>query len=176
MNKFFTNDNQLLEWVGAAENIRKDFGINKALGYLIGEKFYSIIKLIYCCQKLITSIEEQRKKPNYHPIQEEGVGENKSVINLDEIYEEQLKRIEIARDVLIEFANLTKKSFKQREIKKYFDSNPRFGLFGHTLSEKEHEFLVEKGAVEHSLETELEDAFIYGEMRNYLLSEPGHQL
>ena len=75
----------------------------------------------------------------------------------------------MAREVLIEFSKLIKESFESYEIKKYFDSNPRFGAFGHTTSEEEHKFLVEKEAIEHSLETEVEDALIYGEMRDYLL-------
>jgi len=37
MGKIFINDNQLQEWVDAAEGIAEDFGIEKGLGYLIGE-------------------------------------------------------------------------------------------------------------------------------------------
>jgi len=168
-NSFFTNENQLSEWIEAAKGIRESFGIGKALGYLIGEKFYNIIHLIYSYRKTIKSIEEQRKKSDYNPIDEYEAEGVKFVTNLDEDYELRLKKIEMAREILVEFAGLIKKSFTPYEIRKYFDSNPRFGAFGHTMSEEEHKFLVEKGAIEHSLETEVEDALIYGEMRDYLL-------
>ena len=105
-NSFFINGNQLDEWIKAAENIRESFGPQKALGYLIGEKFYNTIRSIHSSRRIIKSIEEQRKKAN-----------------------------------------------------------------GHVLSEEEHELMVSKGAIEHSLETEIEDAFIYGEMVKYLMGE-----
>jgi len=168
-SSFFTNERQLSEWIEAAEGIKDSFGINKALGYLIGEKFYNIIHLVYSYRKTINFIDELRKKPDLNPIQEyEEVG-SKGVANLDEDYTRQFKNIEVAREALDEFSGLIKKSFTAYEIKQYLNSNPRFGPFGHTVSEKEHKLLVEKGAVEHSLETEVEDAFIYGEMRHYLL-------
>jgi len=167
--KFFTNENQLSEWIKASEGIKDSFGINKALGYLIGEKFYNLIRLIYSYKKMNKSHEEQRKKPDYNPIDEYEVEGIKLVSNLDEDYERRLKRIEMGREILVEFSKMIKKSFTPIEIRKYFDSNPRFGSLGHTVSEGEHKFLVEKGAVEHSLETEVEDALIYGEMREYLL-------
>lgn len=43
MWKILINENQLKEWVEAAGRIKEDFGIDRALGYLIGEKFYSIV-------------------------------------------------------------------------------------------------------------------------------------
>ena len=42
---YFTNENQLQQWIEAAEIIKEEFGIEKALGYLIGEKFYDIVKI-----------------------------------------------------------------------------------------------------------------------------------
>jgi hypothetical protein len=43
MGKILTNDNQLQERADASEGIAKDFGIEKALGYLLGEKFYNLV-------------------------------------------------------------------------------------------------------------------------------------
>lgn len=37
-NSFFADEGQLSKWVEAAETIEEEFGIDKALGYLIGEK------------------------------------------------------------------------------------------------------------------------------------------
>ena len=80
-NSFFTNENQLSEWIEASEGIKDSFGINKALGYLIGEKFYTIIHLIYSSRKVLKTIEEQRKKPDYNPIDEYEVEGVKLVSN-----------------------------------------------------------------------------------------------
>lgn len=38
MGKIFLDDNQLEKWVQAAEGIAEDFHIEKALGYLTGER------------------------------------------------------------------------------------------------------------------------------------------
>ena len=73
-----------------------------------------------------------------------------------------------AKEVLIEFSKLIRKTFEANEIRKYLSSNPRFGPLGHVFSEKQHKSWVEKGVVEHSVETEIEDAFIFGEMIKYL--------
>jgi hypothetical protein len=57
-NSFFVNKNQLVEWVKAAEDIKERFGINKALGYLIGEKFYNIVSILCSDRKMINHIDE----------------------------------------------------------------------------------------------------------------------
>jgi len=38
---------------------------------------------------------------------------------------------------------------------------------GHVASEEDHDFMIEKGALEHSLDTEVEDAMILGDMMKY---------
>lgn len=43
-DSFFVNENQLQDWVSAAEGIRDEFGVEKALWYVIGEKFYNVLK------------------------------------------------------------------------------------------------------------------------------------
>ena len=42
MGKIFINDNQLQERVDASEKIEERFGLEKALGYLIGENYYNL--------------------------------------------------------------------------------------------------------------------------------------
>lgn len=59
---------------------------------------------------------------------------------------------------------MIKSAFEPHEIRQYFNSNPRLGVMGHICSEEIHEYLVEKGMVEHSIEIEVEDALIFGEM------------
>lgn len=167
-NSFFVNENQLIDWVEAAEDIKESFGINKALGYLIGEKFYNVVSILCSDQKAINHIDEQRKKTNNKSIQENGSGKNKSETDLDKEYKELTKRMNAAKEVLIEFSKLIRKTFEANAIRKYLNSNPRFGSLGHIFSEEQHKFWVEKGVVEHSVETEIEDAFIFGEMIKYL--------
>lgn len=54
------------------------------------------------------------------------------------------------------------------EINNYFKLNPRFGSLGHVVTEDEHKLFVEKGAGEHTIDTEIEDTLIMGEMKKYL--------
>jgi hypothetical protein len=97
-------------------------------------------------------------------MQEIGYRKYKSSTDLDNEYKERTKRMNAAKEVLIEFSKLIRKTFEVNEIRKYLNSNPRFGPLGHIFSEKQNKFWVEKGVVEHSIETEIEDAFIFGEM------------
>ena len=70
-------------------------------------------------------------------------------------------------DILTKFAGLIKESFGPIEIREYFLSNPRLGALGHICSEDDHNFFIENGAVEHSIDTEVEDALTFGEMMKY---------
>jgi hypothetical protein len=132
MGKIFINDNQLQEWVQAAEGIAEDFSTDKALGYLIGEKFYRLVSILHDARK-------QGDK---------------------EICDE-------AEKLIVEFTGLTKDAFESHEIREYFQSHPRLGVHGHIASEEQHAFLVEHGAIEHSIDTEVQDALIFGDMLNY---------
>ena len=58
--------------------------------------------------------------------------------------------------------------FTEEEISNYFKLNPRFGSLGHVLTEDEHKLFVEKEAAEHTIDTEIEDTLIIGEMKKYL--------
>jgi hypothetical protein len=165
----FVKDNQLEEWVEAAKRIKEEYGTKKALGYLIGEKFYNVIEMIYASEKTIRFTEEQREKPNYDPIRK-GTGKFDSDINLDETYEEEKEKILKIREAVTEFSRLIKSSFSQYEIKEYFDSHPRLGVFGHICTEKDHKFFVAHGMVERSIDTEVKDAMIFGDMVKYLIS------
>ena len=65
------------------------------------------------------------------------------------------------------FANLIKRSFALYEIRGYFDSNPRLGTLGHAVTEEVHDLFIQHRAVDHSIETEVEDALILGDMMKY---------
>lgn len=164
-NRYFVNDNQLDEWIEAALGIKERFGVEKALGYLIGEKYYNLLKDKYATKQFIQVIENRQKKPDYDPIRKSDILDLE--INLDEELHNGNNKITLLDDILTIFTQLIKEAFDQSEIKDFFHSNPRFGAFGHICSEDEHSFFVEKGAVEHSIETEVEDALIFGEMERY---------
>jgi hypothetical protein len=165
-NSYFTNENQLQQWIDAAEGIKEEFGIEKALGYLIGEKFYHIVSDNHFARKMIRTIDEERKQPDYNPVRESG-GRFNRTRNLDDEYKEYEQRVQVTEQILIEFANLIRSSFALYEIRDYFDSNPRLGTLGHTVTEEVHNMFIKHGAVEHSIETEVEDALILGDIMKY---------
>ncbi len=167
MSKIFTNENQLKEWVDSAKGIQERFGIDKALGYLMGEKFYGIVSVVHSSQKLLGSIAEEKKKPDYNSIRETRYKDFKIMTNLDKLYKEYVAIIGEAEELLVEFATLIKQVFHPYEIRNYFESNPRLGTMAQIASDEEYEFLVSRGIVEHSLDTELEDALIFGDMMKY---------
>lgn len=167
MKNNFEEQNRIEQWVEAAEGIKEDFGLDKALGYVIGEKFYNLVKNRQYLKRIVRDIDEKRKSPDYNPFKTVGEGKYKQTINLDEDYKNCKKRIISLQEGLIEFAELIKSSFEPYEIRKYFNSNPRLGALGHVSSEEEHKVFVQQGAVEHSMDTEVEDALTFGEMMEY---------
>jgi|GEM_PF-880059 len=168
MGKIFINDNQLKEWVEAAEGIEDRFGTEKALGYVIGEKFNNLIEIARFSRWQVRTINEEKKKPDYTPIREHGYGDDhKYVENLDETYEKEKEKIIEAEKLAEEFAVLIKAAFDPHKIRQYLQSHPRLGTLGHVASDEEYDFMVSKGAVEHTVDTEVEDALIFGEMLKY---------
>jgi hypothetical protein len=167
MSKIFTNPNQIEEWVEAAKRIHARFGIDKALGYLIGEKFYSVAFMLHSSQELIRMISEERKKPGYKSFTETTYKNHTVLTNLDEIYEKNIVIINDTEETLARFAALVRETFEPYDIRRYFESNPRLGIHGHIASDEDYDFLVSKGAVEQSIHTEVRDALILGDMMKY---------
>ena len=167
MGKVFINDNQIQEWVQAAERIAEDFGIEKGFGYLIGEKFYNLVSLLHDARKTVREIDEKRKQPDYNPVRVTKYNDKEFITNFDDMYDRDKERIPEAEKLLSEFVILIREAFEPLEIRKYFDSHPRLGAMGHIASEEEHDFMISKGAIEHSLDTEIEDALIFGDMLKY---------
>jgi len=169
-HSYFIDENQLEKWILAAENIRDDFGIEKALGYIIGEKFYKLAKDYRSKQETIAAINEQRKKPDYNPIKIIPGSNHK--INLNEEYLNAKNKADELKEILIDFAEMIMDAFNKYEIKDYFNSNIRLGALGHVATESEHELFVEKGVVEHSIETEINDSLVLGNMMKYFDCSP----
>lgn len=136
MEEFIKYKEELIdEQINAAIDIKDEHGIEKAIGYLIGEKFHDLIKEFRFWQKN---------------------------------YKNRVKAINDFKILLTNFSDKIRGVFSEDEINSYFESTPRFGCLGHTTTEKEHKLLAEKGAVEHTINTEIEDALIMGEMKKYL--------
>ena len=168
MREVLFNTRQLKEWVEAAKRIHDSFGIEKALEYLIGGKFYRVVFMLHSSQEVITSIAEERKKPGYKHSCETIYENRKIVTNLDEIYEKNIVISTDTEEAVARFATLIKEAFEPYEIRQYFESSPRLGIHGHIASDEDYDFLVSKGAVEHSVYTEVRDALILGDMMKYL--------
>jgi hypothetical protein len=161
-NSYFTNENQLQQWIEAAGGIKEKFGINKALGYLIGEKFYDIVSDNHFARKMIRTINEQRKQPDYNPVNEIGEGKFKRIINLDDKYKEYEQRVIETVKILTEFADLIKRSFALDEIRGYFDSNPRLGTLGHKSRKKCMIYSFNKGPWNTQLKPKLKTPLYLG--------------
>ena len=162
---YFADENQLENWVSATENIGGKYGLKKALGYIIREKFYNLCKDYRNNQERMAGIKEERKKPDYNP--KKIVSEGKFIIDLDKEYEKAEKKVTALKGILTDFSEMIKGSFTKHKIEKYLDSNMRLGALGHILTEEEHKEFVEKEVIEHSLETEINDSLILGDIMNY---------
>jgi len=167
-NSFFVNENQLQDWISGAEHVKDEYGVKKALGYVIGEKFYNVIRYANSYYECMKSIEEERQKPGYNPIRTYSLGKyGESIENLDETYEKNKKRVAESKGIIEEFVRLIEETFARHEINAYLDSHPRLGSTGHIASEEEHDFMVEKGMVERTVETEISDALIFDEIKKH---------
>lgn len=148
-----------------AEGIRDRFGIERALGYVIGEKFYDLVAILHSARKIVRTVDEERRRPDYNPIRVAKFRDSEIATNLDETYKDEKTNVIEAEGLLVKFVLLISQAFSLHEIRKYFDSNPQLGI--HISTEEEHEFLVTHGAIEHSIETEVQDALILGDMMKY---------
>jgi hypothetical protein len=164
-DSYFTNENQLENWVSAAEDIRDEYGLKKALGYIIGEKFYNLCNDFRSNQERMARIKEEIKKHDYNP--QKTVSGGKYIIDLDKEYERSEKEVNALKGILTDFSEMIMDSFTKHDIEEYLDSNVRFGAMGHILSEEEHREFVKKEVAEHSLETEINDSLILGDIMKY---------
>jgi hypothetical protein len=167
VGKIFSNDTQLEVWVAAALGISERFGIEKALNYLIGERFYKIVADLRASRKMIRKIHEQRKRLDHSPVVEKPCRSREYVMNLDTVYEREKATIIEREGALIKFVFLITQSFGADEIGKYFRSNPQFGIRGRVPTDKQCDCEVSLEVEEHALDAQIEDALILGEMMRY---------
>jgi len=172
MGKIFINDNQLQDWVDASEEIKERFGIEKALGYLIGEKFYNLVGTLHAAKTMVRAIDDKRKEPEYNHISIARYNDREIITNFNDMYESRRELITEVKDLLGRFVVSIMEVYTPHAIRQYFESHPRLGVYGHVISDEQYEFLLEQGAIEHSLETEVEDALIFGDMLKYFGMTP----
>jgi len=162
----FSYENQPELWVEAALNIERRFGITKALGYVIGEKLYGILVMHNNSLNMIGKIEEERKQPNYESrrmVQSIILGDYE--VDLDQEYERLKRVIDETERAKREMVERILNAFDKSQIIEYFRSNPRFGSSGHILSEEEQRNWWKMGIEEHTLEDEIRDALLFGELQ-----------
>ena len=136
MEELIKNKEKLInEQIKAAINIKDEFGIEKAIGYVVGEKFYNLIKEFQYLQKN---------------------------------YKDKTETINDFRLLILKSSERIMGIFTKDEIQNYFKLNTRCGSLGHVLTEDEHKLFVEKEAVERTMDTEIEDTLIMGEIKKYL--------
>ena len=163
MWQYSVNENDLKEWVEAAKEIKAHYGVDRALQYLIGDKFYRIVSVLHSSRKLMRIIAEERRKPDYRPIGIAIHGNRTLLTDVDQLYLKEAEFISQIAELLEEFAAFIHKVFERSEIREYFNSNPCLG----SASEEEYEYLASRGMVRCSLETEIRNALIYGDMMKY---------
>ncbi len=163
MRKYSANQHDIKEWVEAAREIQACHGIDKALQYLIGDRFYRIITDLHSSRRLMRIIDEERRKSDYRPIGITTYRNRTLVTDMEQLY---LKEAEIMSEIMEkteEFAAFIHKVFGDREIRNYFKSNPFLGA----ASEEEYGYLLSRGMIHRTLDTEINDALAYGEMMKY---------
>jgi len=99
-HSYFADENQIEKWVSAAENIKDEYGLKKALGYIIGEKFYNLSRTYKYNQERMMRIEKERKRPGYSP--KRIVSGGKFNIDLDKEYEKAEKEVIALKEILTE--------------------------------------------------------------------------
>lgn len=154
----------------AAERIKENFGTEKALKYLIGEKFHAILKQIRFVLSQIKEIKSERKKPNYNPIRKVKHTRKTIEINLDEEYESLQEELISLNEAKTSFVEEIKRIFSDYETGVFLNSIMAFGSAEQFLSPEEYKFCLKKGMLEKTVVDEADDVLILEEMKELLLS------
>jgi hypothetical protein len=167
----FAYENQPELWVEAALNIQKRYGIDKALGYVIGEKLYNLLVMHNNSLQKLHQIEEQRKLSDYESHRKAQLAFGDYEIDLDQEYQRLKRVIDETNQAKQEMVERILAAFDLFQIYEYFQSNPRLGSSGHILSEEQQRYWWKMGIEEHTLEDEIRDALLFGELQRLFLKE-----
>jgi hypothetical protein len=167
----FAYENQPELWVEAALNIQKRYGIDKALGYVIGEKLYNLLVMHNNSLQKLHQIEEQRKLSDYESHRKAQLAFGDYEIDLDQEYQRLKRVIDETNQAKQEMVERILAAFDLFQIYEYFQSNPRLGSSGHILSEEQQRYWWKMGIEEHTIEDEIRDALLFGELQRLFLKE-----
>lgn len=171
MYSIFAYENQPELWVEAALNIQKRYGIDKALGYVIGEKLYNLLVMHNNSLQKLHQIEEQRKLSDYESHRKAQLAFGDYEIDLDQEYQRLKRVIDETNQAKQEMVERILAAFDLFQIYEYFQSNPRLGSSGHILSEEQQRYWWKMGIEEHTIEDEIRDALLFGELQRLFLKE-----
>lgn len=171
MYSIFAYENQPELWVEAARNIERRYGIDKALGYVIGEKLYNLLVMHNSSLQKLHQIEEQRKLSDYESHRKAQSAFGDYEIDLDQEYQRLKRVIDETNQAKQEMVERILAAFDLFQIYEYFQSNPRLGSSGHILSEEQQRYWWKMGIEEHTLEDEIRDALLFGELQRLFLKE-----
>ena len=143
----------------AAANIREDFGLEKSLKYLIGEKFHSLLKQLHWSLSFVRRTEELKEKKKLPKTKKR---------DLERKLEYEKKLIpELMKDRDLFVAKI-REIYEPYEIKGFLDNIMAFGAAEQFLTEDEYEEWLDKGALEKDIVDESEDILILEEMKELL--------
>ena len=171
MYSIFAYENQPELWVEAARNIERRYGIDKALGYVIGEKLYNLLVMHNNSLQKLHQIEEQRKLSDYESHRKAQSAFGDYEIDLDQEYQRLKRVIDETNQAKQEMVERILAAFDLFQIYEYFQSNPRLGSSGHILTEEQQRFWWKMGIEEHTLEDEIHDALLFGELQRLFFKE-----
>ncbi|HQK82670.1 MAG TPA: hypothetical protein PLK24_01895, partial [Atribacter sp.] len=140
MYSIFAYENQPELWVEAARNIERRYGIDKALGYVIGEKLYNLLVMHNNSLQKLHQIEEQRKLSDYESHRKAQSAFGDYEIDLDQEYQRLKRVIDETNQAKQEMVERILAAFDLFQIYEYFQSNPRLGSSGHILSEEQQRY------------------------------------
>jgi hypothetical protein len=167
----FAYENQPELWVEAARNIERRYGITKALGYVIGEKLYNLLITHNNSLLKLQQIEEKRRRSDYKPQRKVHSVFGDYGIDLDQEYQRLKRVIDETNRAKQEMVKRILNVFDINQIHEYFQSNPRLGSSGHILTEEQQRFWWKMGIEEHTLEDEIHDAVLFGELQRLFFKE-----
>lgn len=157
------------DYCEATKRIKEDFGIEKALKYLIGEKFHAVLKQITFVLSEINYIKSKREKPDYNPVRKIKHPGKTYEHNLDKDYENYQKQLLLLKGEKVLFVEEIKKIFSRTELTKYLDNIMAFGAVEQFLSPTAYQSWIDNGVLDKTIVDDAEDILIHKEMKDLLL-------
>ncbi len=158
------------DYCEAADRIKEDYGLEKALKYLIGEKFYEVLRQRTFLLSQISSIKAEREKPDYNPARKIKLSETKTFEhNLDNDYDKYQNELLRLGEEKVLFIQEIRKMFSKVELAEFLSNIMAFGSAVQHLSPVDYQMWLDKGVLDKTIVDDAEDIFIHKEMKDLLL-------